>query len=762
MLADGTGTGKTRQLLAVAQTYAAQGKKILMVSPSEVLKPDWKKGTVSGSFANDSAAMGIPIKLSKGEAPLKAGEVHLTTYDQLAKLKGGVDSDTVVLFDESHSLKNWGSARAKHGYEMAKAAGKVMYATATPADKPLHITHLFRAKVFGQGRWEDTYKELGMRQVEIHTGGGNYIKQWQVDPKVGYPETYRRMSGLFDRMIEDGLMLKREISLDGLNVHADRIELSDETKAQLDKVYSDTMARTDNNKAVALMATRMAQEVHKIPHTTKAVQEELAAGRSVVVFAARVNESGGDEDDEGEKGEATEGTMKLLRESLEKAGVNPDEITELHGGATKTAAQKKKAMEAFQSGKARVILATIESGGTGVNLDDTVGDKPRTTVVVTPPFSAVSNVQLAGRTWRLNTQSDAKIRHIFADTKIDDWNAGLIAKKMKVHGAVVGGEAMRLDQTAEDEPEMEIGGAHTNPYHWGPLVRPKAVPGEAPAAVAPKPGGGDVHIGGDTYTHKDRIKAAGGRWDADRKQWKIPASAADKLRGLRGLNFSDTPREPAKQEPAARLPEAAAPAPGEKATYRVGGNTFEHKDRIRAAGGKWDSDRKQWVIPAAARERLERLSGLKFMATAPGQSHTYQSTQINLPPYVGDRILALGRLVRTEDLAGDGRETQPHITVKYGLLPEVTAEQVRQCVNGWGAFVVTFGRTAVFTGDEADVVYVSIDSDRLRELNAWIATSLPSVSTKPTFTPHATVAYVKPGLGTNTPMMTRWTGLNTS
>ena len=154
-----------------------------MVSPSEVLKPDWKKGTVSGSFANDSAAMGIPIKLSKGEAPLKASEeVHLTTYDQLARNSRAALILTQWSCSTNHSLKNWACNSApKHGYEMAKAAGKVMYATATPADKPLHITHLFRAKVFGQGRWEDTYKELGMRQVEIHTGGGNYIKQWRVD-----------------------------------------------------------------------------------------------------------------------------------------------------------------------------------------------------------------------------------------------------------------------------------------------------------------------------------------------------------------------------------------------------------------------------------------------------------------------------------------------------------------------------------------------------------------------------------------------------
>src|ERR1035438_1402039 len=108
----------------------------------------------------------------------------------------------------SGSLRRLRTNRSHHA--ISKAADKVMYATATPADKPLHIAHLFRAKIFGNRKWDETYKEIGLIQKEVHVGGGKYIKEWQVDPHIGYPEVYRRMSGLFDRMIEDGLMLKRE------------------------------------------------------------------------------------------------------------------------------------------------------------------------------------------------------------------------------------------------------------------------------------------------------------------------------------------------------------------------------------------------------------------------------------------------------------------------------------------------------------------------------------------------------------------------
>lgn len=65
--ADGTGIGKTRQILATADHYAKSGKKVLIIAPSEVLKNDFKKGTFAGSYADDANAMGLSPKLVRGE-----------------------------------------------------------------------------------------------------------------------------------------------------------------------------------------------------------------------------------------------------------------------------------------------------------------------------------------------------------------------------------------------------------------------------------------------------------------------------------------------------------------------------------------------------------------------------------------------------------------------------------------------------------------------------------------------------------------------
>lgn len=497
VLADGTGVGKTRQILGVAKAYADKGLKVLIVAPAGVLKQDWKKGTVSGSYADDSAAMGMETQLNRGDKGMMPGQIHMTTYENLGEFKRQVDSNTVVIYDECHALKNWQSSRAKNGKDLSSSARAVLYASATPADKPMQIGYLFRAKVFGNRTYVDVMSELGMHQVTQRTYGGGSVQKWEINPRVGMPEVYRRMSGLFDRMTKDGLMIKREVSLDGLEVAVDKIELSADAQAEMRSIAS--KYPDDSQRGIRLMSQRMAQERYKIPAAVTAIKQELAAGRQVVLFGASVNATGDeDEDEDGGKGEMNEGTMIRLREVLTEAGIS---FAELHGAATK--AQQRKGMEDFQSGKVKVVIGTVQSGGTGVNLDDRSGKAPRTVVVMTPPFSGMENVQAAGRVHRMTTRSESKIKYLMADTEVDDWNARIIRSKMATLGATVGGDIGKLDVPGEyAEMDKRLMGekliAQKGAYEWPALTRqgqqaakpptlPTPKPAEAPKTETPKP-----------------------------------------------------------------------------------------------------------------------------------------------------------------------------------------------------------------------------------------------------------------------------------
>lgn len=477
LTASGTGTGKTRVQLAVAQHFLQQGRKVVIVSPAEVIKPDWKKGTMSGSFANDSAAMGVSVKLTKGDGEIAPGTAHVTTYNELNKLKNQIDKNTVVIFDESHFMKNRDSARFKHGNEIMEKAAAVMYATATPGDKPLHIAHLARAGVFGNVGKKETYEKLGMQLVDQRVYGGGTVKVWQIDKRVGYKEAARRLSGLFDQLTQDGLMVKHELAMNNVQFQADRVALKEEEHAAIQKVYEDKLKETasrafpDGNKAVALMAARMAQEPYKIQATVDMIKSEMEQGRSPIVFLGRVNDISDDEEKDGEEpGEINYGTAGLLREALIAAGISESDIGELHGAATKTPDAKKKAMEKFQAAKTKLMIATVQSGGTGINLDDTTGERPRTVIMMTPPFTANDMAQAIGRVHRLNTKSNSRVRGVLADTDIDDWNAGILEKKFRTLGALVQGESTR-GQSAYTPPEEIAEEKPKEPFEWGESLK---------------------------------------------------------------------------------------------------------------------------------------------------------------------------------------------------------------------------------------------------------------------------------------------------
>jgi hypothetical protein len=498
LLADGTGVGKTRQLLAVAQAYADRGQKVVIVTANEVLgspnPTEWKKGTYTGSFKNDSETMGIKASLIKGDTPMSAGQVHLSTYSNLGKLKGQIDKNTVVLYDEAHAMKNKDSATTKHGKAINDVAGKVLFATATPVDKILHMDYLERANVFSGMSRSQAYKHMGMESVDVRVRGGATIQAWQV-PRGKAEQVLEKMSGMFDQMTENGNMIKREISLKGVSTKFTDIlvpqEAHDAMQAIEDKLASSTdrdkfktlidkrkqlteaYSKNDGDPAIAseigrinnqlmdavddqgraqvLMAQRRQIEPYKIPAAVESTNQALKEGKQVVVFLSRVNDSES-KDIKGETLATSEGTVKLLREQLIKSGIDPKLITELHG---ETNTKSADAQAAFQSGKAKIILATIESGGTGINLDDTKGDAPRHMIIMTPPFTAVQNLQAVGRIHRLNTKSESSVEYLFTNTGVDSWSRDITAEKMKTLGSAVAGESGKMSTRTMPHPDLD-------------------------------------------------------------------------------------------------------------------------------------------------------------------------------------------------------------------------------------------------------------------------------------------------------------------
>ena len=139
-------------------------------------------------------------------------------------------------------------------------------------------------------------------------------------------------------------------------------------------------------------------------------------------------------------------------------------------------------------------------------------------------------------------------------------------------------------------------------------------------------------------------------------------------------------------------------------------------------------------------ETVDQIVGLSVL------QRKFSSSQIDLPRDIAERVRAFALTVPVEDLAEDGREADPHITVKYGL-HDSSPSKLQELLRGVPPFTVHLGRTRFFRSDEYDVLLVEAESAELTALNDRISRELDCTTTHADYTPHVTIAYIKPGLG---------------
>jgi len=119
---------------------------------------------------------------------------------------------------------------------------------------------------------------------------------------------------------------------------------------------------------------------------------------------------------------------------------------------------------------------------------------------------------------------------------------------------------------------------------------------------------------------------------------------------------------------------------------------------------------------------------------------------IKLPDNVAQKIRDFSRQIPYDELTGDGRETNPHITLKYGLKTD-DYSIVRDCLKGKIGGTAHLGVSSVFDNpDDYDVVKVSCAGSSLHTIHKFL-NQLPHDDNYMVYRPHVTIAYVKKGFG---------------
>lgn len=133
-------------------------------------------------------------------------------------------------------------------------------------------------------------------------------------------------------------------------------------------------------------------------------------------------------------------------------------------------------------------------------------------------------------------------------------------------------------------------------------------------------------------------------------------------------------------------------------------------------------------------------------------TYNYSCLMINAPDSISRRMLGWGKKFIPDDILminddAAGRETEFHVTVKYGLLETAISNTLFSILENYKSFPIRVGPVSLFKNGSTkgfDVVKCSVESPELRELNRLVCENCPHFDTYKQYNPHLTIAYVKP------------------
>jgi 2'-5' RNA ligase len=137
--------------------------------------------------------------------------------------------------------------------------------------------------------------------------------------------------------------------------------------------------------------------------------------------------------------------------------------------------------------------------------------------------------------------------------------------------------------------------------------------------------------------------------------------------------------------------------------------------------------------------------------------HDFSNTQIPITGWHSAAMRQMANAIQGSHLQAEkgasfggsssatGRETEHHVTVKYGLSDNAPPARLKKALAGFGPVKAKFGKTSLFKNDDSHVLKIDIDSPDLHRLNKLIGRTVETPgNTHPAYSPHATVAYLKP------------------
>lgn len=408
LLADEVGLGKT--ISAGIFVQEKEFKNILIVTTLSAVA-HWRKTFLKLLMPEKNI---IIINYDRLQKLFKYDEDKYKTKAKNKKSKNKRISNSgiapafdLVVFDESHKLRNNTAMRSKLALKVVEKSKFTLYLSATAGQNPLELSYLapLLAKVTGQSVASMDDFDQWCKSMNLGVKRGQFGK-WIWD---GTQESIDKIRGiLFNgkpqaalRRIPSSIAGYPEISRELMPFELDPEEWQsynlawEEFKAVMRDEVSGKIKKADKeNGLVARLRLRQKASFLKIPYTLESIQDLLENGHQVAVSVAFKE------------------TLNELEQKLLKIGIT---CSTIHGGLG--AMEKEKNRVDFQTGVNKVVLFTVEEA---ISLHQgEMNDVPRTMLIHDLRWSAISMSQIEGRTHR-----DGKFSQIywlyFADSIEED------------------------------------------------------------------------------------------------------------------------------------------------------------------------------------------------------------------------------------------------------------------------------------------------------------------------------------------------------
>ncbi len=398
------GTGKTYVSCAVAREL---GMKILVICPKAVVE-SWNR-VICNHFKMKDELIGIvnyeQIRIGKTDSPFASFVENRKTHKK--KFVWKIPKNTLICWDESQKLKNWKTKNSKTCIEALKQNYKMLFCSATNATNPLELRTvgtclgLFK----GANQYYSWCYEHGVSK-------GRFGLEFTEDMNLRKKVLKKLHTDIF---IRRGVRLTRDTipnfpeseviaecyNMDDVDVKKIN-DVHEEMKREL-KRLSQQIKIDKTSELTVILRERQKTELLKIPLFVEMIEEGIEDGMSVVVF---VN--------------FTE-TLRAISDRLN--------IKCIFDGKTDDK-ERQKNVDDFQSGKERVILVNVASGGAGLSLHDIHGLNPRL-ALISPSYSAVLMRQATGRVWRDNSKSKSVQKIVFVAKTVEEQVCDKVREKLK-------------------------------------------------------------------------------------------------------------------------------------------------------------------------------------------------------------------------------------------------------------------------------------------------------------------------------------------